>query len=204
VNDQELTRLADMGTALRPDWRAGSLRVFLSRNLGTRAYADVAVALAVVATDERTKTPALLLEHGPWWSAVATARGQQTQTPGSGKEPACDRVGHEHELARNCRACRAEELAETEADRTPMAAAAAPEIVTEVAERHRRLATDRRPTARSFAQPEELRVPDNSLGSNCGRCNGWHIRDLPGATAHEAVFGHPPTQVISDVEEVTR
>jgi hypothetical protein len=34
------------------------------------AYRDVAVALAWIATDATTKTPARLDENGPWWKAT--------------------------------------------------------------------------------------------------------------------------------------
>jgi hypothetical protein len=190
MNDRELTRLADIAAAARPDWNHRSIRAFLAKNLATRAYADVAIAMMCVAMDEQNQTLRLLLEHGPWWQAVATATRQQTQTPGPGRESACDRVGHEHELARNCRACAAERLAETEIDATPMQPAPPPVEITAVAERHRRVTpkSDRR----DFAQPEELKPVDGRGGASCARCQAYFIDDLDGRESHQIVFGHPP------------
>ena len=178
MDDRELTRLADIAAAARPDWNHRSIRAFLAKNFATRAYADVAVAIVILAVQPENQTPRLLLDHGPWWQAVGTAFRQQTQTPGPGAEPACERVGHEHELARNCRACRAEALAETEVDAAPMQAAPPPAEVVAVAERHRRIAP--KSGRRDFAQPEELRQPDNFSAHSCGRCGGFFIGDADG------------------------
>lgn len=70
VSADELTRLAAMGNALRPDWPAASLRSHLAANHGTRSYRDLAVALAWVCTDPETRTPARLAEAGPWWTTT--------------------------------------------------------------------------------------------------------------------------------------
>lgn len=67
----EIERIAAMGNALRPDWPIKSLRSYLAANLGTRTYQDLAIALAYIATDPATQTPARLLENGPWWAATA-------------------------------------------------------------------------------------------------------------------------------------
>lgn len=65
----EAERLAAMGNALRPDWPIASLLTYLTKHK-SRAYRDVAVALAWIATDATTKTPARLDENGPWWKAT--------------------------------------------------------------------------------------------------------------------------------------
>jgi hypothetical protein len=190
MDDRELTRLADIGAAARPDWNHRSLRTFLAANLASKAFADVAVALVIVAVQPENQTPRLLLDHGPWWQAAGTAFRRQTETPGPGAEPACDRAGHEHELARNCRACAAERLADTDADDAPMHAASAPPDVVAVAERHRR----REPsttTGRDFAQPLELRPPAFDV-ARCGRCGGFYLPDDAGTDSHRTVFGHVP------------
>lgn len=109
--DTELTRLADMAHALRPDWHARSVRAWLATNVRTRAYRDVAVALAAIACDSTTTTPARLDESGPWWAAAVAAGGASTPLPGPGSSKRCDRPGHEHEPAATCRACRAELVA---------------------------------------------------------------------------------------------
>ena len=111
--DTELTRLAEAGNALRPDWPARSLRAYLAREHRGRSFADLAVALAMVATDPATSTPARLGEHGPWWAATRHVVGRsEVPQVGPGRDvPRCERPGHEHEAADHCRACRAEELA---------------------------------------------------------------------------------------------
>lgn len=117
LTDVEASRIADAIAAARPDWPARSLRAFVAGNLRDRAFADVLVALAVVAADPASETPARVLEPGPWWTATKANRpSDSTWTPGPGSEPACTRPGHEHEIARACRACRAEALAGEQPD----------------------------------------------------------------------------------------
>lgn len=111
-NDRELDRLAGMANALRPDWPTRSVRTVLARDHAARAYADLAVALAVVATDPATQTPARLAESGPWWHATVQTAAVQPVGPGLG-QPRCDRPGHEHEHRDVCRLCRAEALTAT-------------------------------------------------------------------------------------------
>ena len=50
----EAERLAAAANALRPDWPVSSLLTYLSKHKA-RAYRDVAVALAWIATDPQTK-----------------------------------------------------------------------------------------------------------------------------------------------------
>lgn len=78
----EIERLAGLGNALRPDWPIKSLRSYLSANLSTRTYQDLAVALSWICTDPATQTPARLLENGPWWAATAahSVKAGQRQT----------------------------------------------------------------------------------------------------------------------------
>jgi hypothetical protein len=70
MNQTQLARLAAVGNALRPEWPAQSLLSLLKREFSSRAYRDVAVAMAYVAADEETTTPGRLLENGPWWQAT--------------------------------------------------------------------------------------------------------------------------------------
>lgn len=71
MNDNEADRIAAMAHALRPDWPVASLRSLLARpELANRTRRDVAVALAWVACETQTKTPARVLEAGPWWIAT--------------------------------------------------------------------------------------------------------------------------------------
>src|SRR5690242_228869 len=73
----EAERLAAMSHALRPDWPISSLMTALATHRA-KAYRDVAVALAWIATDPLTQTPGRLNENGPWWRA--TQAGEPTFT----------------------------------------------------------------------------------------------------------------------------
>lgn len=107
ADKHEIERIALAANAHRPDWPVSSLVTLLSRHAG-RPYLDLAVAMTVVACDPATRTPARINEAGPWW---VTVKGYATPAVGPGAEPRCTVEGHEHELARNCRCCRAERLA---------------------------------------------------------------------------------------------
>lgn len=74
----ETARLAAAINILRPDWPTRSLQTILDRDHTHRPIHDLAVALAWIATDPGTKTPARLAEHGPWWTACTTG---STPTP---------------------------------------------------------------------------------------------------------------------------
>ena len=65
----EIDRWASAMRALRPDWRADSLRTFASTHLADRPYRDALVAGVWVASDATAKTPYLLTTDGPWWAA---------------------------------------------------------------------------------------------------------------------------------------
>ena len=84
LSDTEADRLACMGNALRPDWPVASLKTHLRNHHTTRAYRDLAVALAYIATDARTLTPARLKEPGPWWRTT-----EEQRTPPVGVAPRC-------------------------------------------------------------------------------------------------------------------
>src|SRR5690606_11488870 len=70
----EVERLAAMANALRPDWPIPSLATHIGAHYVGRAYRDVACALAYVATDAQTQTPARLKEQGPWWRVTEESR----------------------------------------------------------------------------------------------------------------------------------
>lgn len=110
-DSQELDRLAAAMNILRPEWPIKSLRTYLD-NHAARPYADLLVAAAWICGDPKTATPARLGEHGPWWVAAGLTTAKATPQVGPGKEPRCERPGHEHELARACRCCRAEQIGE--------------------------------------------------------------------------------------------
>jgi len=110
LDDRELTRLADMAAALRPDWHPRSTTAYLRRSQRHRGYADVGLALAFVALDPASDTPARLEQPGPWWQATRLhAAPPPPVGPGRGI-PACRLPGHEHEPAHACRACRSERI----------------------------------------------------------------------------------------------
>jgi hypothetical protein len=75
MSQTEAHRLAAAIHALRPDWPLASLSAFIAKSLTDRPYRDAAVALAWIATDPQTQTPARVLEAGPWWRAVMADGG---------------------------------------------------------------------------------------------------------------------------------
>ena len=92
IDKHAAERLAAAGNALRPDWPVKSIMTALLDHRD-RAYRDVAVALAYIATDPDTRTPARLKESGPWWSAVATqSRGCRTTFRATRTRGRCIRV----------------------------------------------------------------------------------------------------------------
>ena len=74
TTDNELQRLAMAANAIRPEWPVRSLVTLLTKH-AARPYRDLAVALAWIATDAQTKTPARLAEAGPWWTATSMTEG---------------------------------------------------------------------------------------------------------------------------------
>lgn len=102
----EIERLAQAAHALRPDWPVKSLCTWLMTDHASRAYRDVAVALAYIATDTATVTPKRMNEMGPWWSAVKLAGSDATPL----HYARCEEPGHSSYPAHNCGACRAEQL----------------------------------------------------------------------------------------------
>ncbi len=71
MNEHETERIAAAMHQLRPDWPVSSLRTLIAKKLADRPRRDVAVALAWVACEPNSATPARVLEAGPWWRAAA-------------------------------------------------------------------------------------------------------------------------------------
>ena len=115
MNENEVNRIANAVNALRPDWPAASLRTLISGKLGNRTRRDVAVALTWVACDSTTKTPARVLEAGPWWHAVMPEGGIVRHPPKRGD----DCPGHPGEWPDSCRGCASDRLAGTETRANP-------------------------------------------------------------------------------------
>jgi hypothetical protein len=85
MNEHEIERIAAAMHQLRPDWPAASLRTLIAKSLMDRPRRDVAVALAWVACESGTATPARVLETGPWWKAAGvegTTSPRQPFDPG--------------------------------------------------------------------------------------------------------------------------
>lgn len=100
MNENEIERIAHATNALRPDWPVASLRTLLARpELAHKTRRDVAVALTWVACESATKTPARVLESGPWWTAT-NAEGGNTAMRHPTRAEACATCGRreiEHE-----------------------------------------------------------------------------------------------------------
>jgi hypothetical protein len=120
MNEHEIERIAAAMNQLRPDWPVKSLRTLLSKpQLANRARRDVTVALAWVACEKDTATPARVLEAGPWWKAAGIEGTLVSRHPRP--ENACGTCGRdnctEHPLTRrladaeqSAKAARAREL----------------------------------------------------------------------------------------------
>ena len=82
MNDHEKDRIAAALNQARPDWPIKSIRTLLDRpKLADRPRRDVFVALAWVACEPGTATPARVLEAGPWWRAAAVDAPTNTREP---------------------------------------------------------------------------------------------------------------------------
>jgi len=102
MNKTDVTRIASAINQLRSDWGAPELRSFIWNNLAARPAEDVMVALALVALDPDTRTPARVLASGPWWKATRP-QGAPTGEQPAAKDAAdrckvCGhtRAGHDH------------------------------------------------------------------------------------------------------------
>jgi hypothetical protein len=115
MNDYEAERIAAAINVLRPDWPVRSLITLMGREqLKHRPRRDVLVALAWVASETNSSTPARVLEAGPWWKAVAieTPNASHRQPPRLGADRECRT--HVGEYADSCRGCHADQLAATD------------------------------------------------------------------------------------------
>lgn len=105
MNQPDIQRLAAAVNALRPDWPTKSLTTFIAKHLGDRATLDAVVAMAWIAADPKTQTPARVLASGPWWQATRPAGeiGAPQPNPMHAAEicRVCrkNRAGHDHMTA---------------------------------------------------------------------------------------------------------
>lgn len=109
MNESEIDRIAATFNVLRPDWPVTSLRTLLARpELAHRPRRDVIVALGWVAAESESKTPARVIEAGPWWQAAAVESRTITRYPPKRGED-CKR--HPGEWPESCRLCASERMA---------------------------------------------------------------------------------------------
>jgi hypothetical protein len=95
MNEHEIDRIAAAMNQLRPDWPVKSLRTLLTRpELASRARRDVTVALAWVACESGTSSPARVIEAGPWWRAAGIEGTLTNRHPKPAD--ACHRCGREY------------------------------------------------------------------------------------------------------------
>lgn len=68
----EAERIANATCALRPSWNEAQVMGVLAdpRIRERRTFADTARAMCWLATDEATRQPTRIFEHGPWWQQV--------------------------------------------------------------------------------------------------------------------------------------
>ena len=110
---EEIDRLAQSVNALRPDWGAHDLKTFIANQLPDRSYTDTAKAFAIIATDPTTRTPARILQPGPWWGDKPTAGGG---TGGYGPVCRCGKTRPRHNEAESKVAPELRHEFETDAD----------------------------------------------------------------------------------------
>jgi len=108
MNEHETDRIAAAMHQLRPDWPATSIRTLIRKHLADRPRRDVAVALAWIACEPATATPARVLEAGPWWLAAGVA-GDTT-----GRREPYDPSSFCHTCGKAEGACRRNEFADHE------------------------------------------------------------------------------------------
>jgi hypothetical protein len=78
MNDHEAQRIAAAMHEARPDWPASSVLTLIHRSLIDKPRRDVFVALAWIASEPNSHTPARVLESGPWWRAAGVDGATRT------------------------------------------------------------------------------------------------------------------------------
>lgn len=66
----EMDRWAGALHIIRPDWPMTSLKTFATKNLIPTPYRDALITAVWVAADPTTRSPARMLEDGPWQRAI--------------------------------------------------------------------------------------------------------------------------------------
>jgi hypothetical protein len=120
LSDREASVLADMTSALRPDWDGRRVRAWLVKSCRDRTFADLAFALVATCLDERAQTPAAALHVKAQRVAGAARRAMSDTTLVTQREAGDDRcavVGHETMPRVGCPSCAAD--AKAQADEEP-------------------------------------------------------------------------------------
>lgn len=131
--DQTTARaLAALVHELRQDWDATGIMAALGKVRDRGSAIDVSIAALRVADDPKNRTPAVIVLAGDHWAAPAQTRASST-VPRAGATR-CTIPGHEHEIAANCRSCRAEQIAIADGTQAPTTRepAVSPERVREI------------------------------------------------------------------------
>ena len=89
MNRHEAEQVAAAINLIRGDWPTKQITTILGRSHQHRPARDALIALAWVAYDPDTQTPARIDAEGPWWAAARTAGMPDAPRP----TPRCDRHG---------------------------------------------------------------------------------------------------------------
>lgn len=89
--------------AVRPDWDTTGVLAALARARERAEPWQVAAAALIAAGNPDNRTPGVIPLAGGHWTAIVVERHVDHRT-----EPRCEE--HPHELAWNCRCCRADEI----------------------------------------------------------------------------------------------
>lgn len=88
IDQTQAERIAAAANTLRPDWPLTQLMGVL-KQVASRQYRDIAVALTWLACDPDTRSPARILDAGPWWRASVLASPEDNR-PGSINRPVAE------------------------------------------------------------------------------------------------------------------
>ncbi len=109
MDEWEAERIAAAINALRPDWPRKSIQTLILTKLGHHTRRDICVALAWVACEPNTSTPARVIEAGPWWKAALAESGESRGWRPPKRDQECRDHAGEH--VDSCRMCAADRLA---------------------------------------------------------------------------------------------
>lgn len=88
IDVTQAERIADAANKLRPDWSIAQLMGVL-KQVASRPHRDIVVALFWLAADPETRSPARILDAGPWWRAAVLASPEDNR-PTSTNRPVAE------------------------------------------------------------------------------------------------------------------